>query len=75
MEKELRDLLWSVISYIIFLMSDYVKIHKENVMARKASNNAVEILMLLSKIEERTNITLRSIDKENEKDEEDYGME
>lgn len=54
-------------------MSDYVKIHEENVAARKANNDAAETLVLLSEMGESANVTLRG--EENEKDEEDYGME
>ncbi|RIA88242.1 hypothetical protein C1645_826654 [Glomus cerebriforme] len=51
------------------------RIHEENVVVRIASNDAAEILVLLSKMGESANVTLKGIDKENEKDEEDYGME
>ncbi|RIA88073.1 hypothetical protein C1645_826906 [Glomus cerebriforme] len=75
MEEELRGLLWSVTSYIIFLVSDYVKIHEENMVARKVSNDAAETLVLLSEMGERANVTLRDVEEKNEEDEEDYGME
>ncbi|RIA88148.1 hypothetical protein C1645_826802 [Glomus cerebriforme] len=65
----------SVTSYTIFLVSDYVKIHEENVVARKASNDVAETLVLLSEMEERANVTLRGVDEKNEEDEEDYRME
>ncbi|RIA87739.1 hypothetical protein C1645_827321 [Glomus cerebriforme] len=48
---------------------------EENMVARKARNDAAEILVLLSEMGERVNITLRGIDKENKENEEDYRME
>ncbi|RIA80013.1 hypothetical protein C1645_745540 [Glomus cerebriforme] len=40
-------------------VSNYVKIHEENVVARIASNDVAEILVLLNKLGESANITLR----------------
>ncbi|RIA88245.1 hypothetical protein C1645_826659 [Glomus cerebriforme] len=72
------------------LMDNYVKekrgriirlskrIYEKNVVIRMASNDAAEILVLLSKMGESANIKLRvtvTVIKENEKDKKDYGME
>ncbi|RIA93019.1 hypothetical protein C1645_819953 [Glomus cerebriforme] len=55
------------------LVFDYIRIYEKNVTIRMASNDTVETLMLLSKIEESTNVILRNVDEENEtKDKKDY---
>ncbi|RIA97257.1 hypothetical protein C1645_814338 [Glomus cerebriforme] len=69
------------------LVFDYNRIYEKNVMIRMVSNNAVEMLILLSEMEEGVNVTLRKIeflllskigegiDEENEEDKKDYEME
>ncbi|RIA82539.1 hypothetical protein C1645_835213 [Glomus cerebriforme] len=47
------------------LVSDYVKIHEKNMVTRMASNDAAKILVLLNKLGESANVTLRDVDKEN----------
>ncbi|RIA96095.1 hypothetical protein C1645_815937 [Glomus cerebriforme] len=56
-------------------VSDYIRIYEKNVAARMASNDVAETLVLLSKLGESANVTLRGVDKENKENEKDYRME
>ncbi|RIA95337.1 hypothetical protein C1645_816834 [Glomus cerebriforme] len=61
MEEELRGLVRDITK-----MSNYIRIHEENVAARMASNDVAEIFVLLSEMRENANIILSGVDEENE---------
>ncbi|RIA93081.1 hypothetical protein C1645_819899 [Glomus cerebriforme] len=78
--KEFLSIFWKK------LITDYIRIYEENIVAKMVSNDAIEILILLNKIGENANVILREIeflllskmegiDEENEKDEENYRIE